>query len=85
MCKLYGDVVLEIKPGTQNYTKLKIKGKGIKAPNDQTKGNMYVVVNVIVPEKLGRKQKELFKELLESDLDGDTAFKEYEKNKKKCK
>lgn len=82
---LYGDVVLEIKPGTQNYTKLKIKGKGIKSPNSLTRGNMYVVVNVIVPEKLSRKQKELFKELLDSDLDDDDAFKEYNKNKKKCK
>lgn len=82
---LYGDVVLEIKPGTQNYTKLKIKGKGIKSPNSITKGNMYVVVNVIVPEKLNRKQKGILEDLLKSDLDNDDAFKEFEKNKKKCK
>lgn len=82
---LYGNVVLEIKPGTQNYTKLKIKGKGIKSPTNSTKGNMYVLINVITPEKLSRKQKELFKELLDSGLDDDSAFKEYEKNKKKCK
>lgn len=82
---LYGDVVLEIKPGTQNYTKLKIKDKGIKSPSNPRKGNMYVLINVITPEKLSRKQKDLFKELLGSGLDEDSAFKEFEKNKKKCK
>jgi len=82
---LYGDVILEIKPGTQNYTKLKLRGKGIKTPNSLVKGNMYVVVNVIVPSKLSRKQKNLFEELLDSDLDNDDAFKEFKKAKKTCK
>ena len=82
---LYGDVFLEIKPGTQNYTKLKLRGKGIKTPNSLMKGNMYVVVNVIVPEKLSRKQKKLFEDLLASDLNDDEAFKEYNKALKKCK
>ena len=76
---LYGDVVLEIKPGTQNYTKLKLKGKGIKTPNSLTKGNMYVVVNIITPTKLNRKQKALFEELLDSNLNNDDAFKTYER------
>lgn len=82
---LYGDVTLEIKPGTQNYTKLKLKGKGIKTPNTLLKGNMYVLVNVIIPTKLSKKQKDLFKELLDSDLTDDDAFKEFRKNYKACK
>ena len=48
---LYGNIILEIKAGTQNYTKLKIKGKGIKLPNSISKGNMYAVVNIIIPTK----------------------------------
>jgi len=82
---LYGDVILEIKPGTQNYTKLKLRGKGIKTPNSLMKGNMYVVINVIVPEKLSRKQKNLFEDLLDSDLNNDEAFKEFNKALKQCK
>lgn len=54
---LYGNIILEIKAGTQNYTKLKIKGKGIKLPNKISKGDMYAVVNIITPTKLDRKQK----------------------------
>ncbi len=82
---LYGDVILEIKPGTQNYTKLKLKGKGVKTPNSAVRGNMYVVVNIIVPTKLTRDQKELFKELLDSNLNNDDAFKEFERHVKMSK
>lgn len=79
---LYGPVILEIKPGTQNYTKLKLKGKGIKTPNTLLKGNMYVVVNVIIPSKLSLKQKKLFKELLDTNLQDEPAFKEFSRNLK---
>ena len=82
---LTGDVILEIKPGTQNYTKLKLRGKGIKSPNSLMRGNMYVVVNVIIPTKLGRKERKLFEELIDMDLNNDDAFKEYEKALRKCK
>lgn len=82
---LYGDVVLEIKPGTQNYTKLKLRGKGIKTPNNLLKGNMYVVVNIIIPTKLDRVQKKLFKELMDTDLENEDSFKEYKKGLKECK
>lgn len=44
---------------------------------------MYVITNVIIPSKLNRKQKELFKELSDTDLDGDMEFKDYEKILKK--
>ncbi len=76
---LTGDVILEIKPGTQNYTKLKLKGKGIKSPNSLVRGNMYVVVNIIIPTKLNRKQKSLLEDLLDTGLDNEDAFKEYQK------
>ena len=80
---LTGDVILEIKPGTQNYTKLKLRGKGIKSPNSLVRGNMYVVVNIIIPTKLNRKQRSLLEDLLDSGLDNEDAFKEYQKNLKK--
>ena len=82
---LYGEVSLEIKPGTQNYTKLKLKGKGIKTPNTLLKGNMYVVINIIIPTKLNHRQKDLFKSLMDTDLNDDEAFKDYQKAKKKVK
>lgn len=76
---LDGNVMLEIKPGTQNYTKLKLKGKGIKVPNSLTKGNMYAVINIITPTKLDRKQKKLLQELAETDLEDTQEFKSFKK------
>ena len=71
--------MLEIKAGTQNYTKLKIKGKGIKTPNSLGKGNMYAVINIITPTKLDRKQKSLLQDLSETDLEDAPEFKNFKK------
>jgi len=76
---LTGNGFIEIKPGTQNYTKLKLKGKGIKGVNSKTPGDMYVVINVIIPTKLTKKQKDLLKELSETDLESENEFKEFKK------
>lgn len=78
-----GNVVLEIKPGTQNYTKLKLKGKGVKGPNSITRGNMYVVVNIIIPTKLNKEQKKLIEMLDKTDLDNSSEFKDFKKFVKK--
>jgi len=79
---LTGNGYVEIKAGTQNYTKLKLKGKGIKGVNSKVAGDMYVVVNVIIPTKLTKKQKDLLKELSETDLENESEFKEYKKSLK---
>lgn len=76
---LYGNVELEIKAGTQNYTKLKLKGKGIKTPNHGSKGDMYVVINIIIPTKIDRKQKQLLQELANTDLEDFSEFKTFNK------
>ena len=40
---------------------------------------MYVVVNIITPTKLNRKQKALMEELLDTDLSNEDAFKDFTK------
>lgn len=72
-------VKIEVKPGTQNLDKVKLKGKGVKRVNSSYKGDLYVVYNVVIPTKLNRKQKELFKELEKTDLDDETEFKKFNK------
>lgn len=74
---LTGNGFIEIKPGTQNYTKLKLKGKGIKGVNSKAPGDMYVVVNVIIPTKLSKNQKDLLKELADTDLENEPEFKDF--------
>ncbi len=76
---LNGNGYIEIKPGTQNYTKLKLRGKGIKGVNSKSYGDMYVVINIIMPTKLTKKQKDLFKELAETDLETEPEFRDFQK------
>ena len=62
---LDGTVKLTIKEGTQNGTKVKLKGKGFpKYKEENAFGDLYVTYEIKVPSTLSRKQKELYKELL---------------------
>jgi curved DNA-binding protein len=64
---LSGKVKLKVAPGTQNGTKVRLKGKGYPVYKKEGEfGNLFVTYNVIVPTTLTDKQKELFKELSES-------------------
>lgn len=65
---LYGNVKLSIPEGSNTGDKHRLKGKGVEDLHSGSKGNMYVVINVIIPEKLDKKQKKLFEELGETDL-----------------
>ena len=79
---IYGNVELSIPDGTKNNSKLRLKGKGIDSDINNKKGDMYVIVNVIVPSKLNKKQKDLFKELAKTELDNDSEFTKYNKKLK---
>ena len=70
---------MAIDAGTQNDTKLRIKGKGVENPNTGRKGDMYIIVNVVVPTKLDRNQKDLIKQLSETDLENSSEFKNLKK------
>lgn len=76
---LTGSVVIDIEAGSQPGDNLRLKGKGVKDPNKKKYGDFYVVLDVIIPTKLDRKQKELFKELSKTDLENDNSFKEFKK------
>lgn len=59
-----GKVKLNVKPETQNGTKVKLKGKGfpIYKTNGQF-GDLYLTYKVEIPTNLTAKEKELFNEL----------------------
>lgn len=64
---IYGDVVCNIKPGTQSGTKIRLRGKGIVAMNNPSvHGDEYATVQIEVPTNLTsearRKLKEFEKE-----------------------
>lgn len=61
-----GSVVLTIPPGTQPGQVFRLKGRGMpKLKNPKEFGDLYVRVDVQIPKKLTKKQKDLFKQLAE--------------------
>lgn len=76
---LTGNVVVEVKPGTSTGDKVKLKGKGVKKVNSFGKGNMYIVYNVVIPNKLSMTQKRLIKELSETNLEDAPEFREFKR------
>jgi curved DNA-binding protein len=64
---LSGKLKLKVAAGTQNGTKVRLKGKGFPVYKKEGEfGNLYVSYNVIIPTNLTEKQKELFEELSKS-------------------
>ena len=61
-------VKLQIKPGTQNGTKIRLKGKGFPVYKQEGQyGDMIVTFSIQIPTNLTEKQKALFKELQQQD------------------
>lgn len=59
-----GKVKLKVKPGTQNNTKARLKGKGFPVyKKDGSFGDLIITYNVAIPTHLTDKQKELLKEI----------------------
>jgi curved DNA-binding protein len=59
-----GKVKLTVKPGTQNGTKVKLKGKGFPVYKKEGEfGDLYISYQVMIPTNLTEKEKELFAEL----------------------
>jgi len=54
-----GDEEVEIKPGTQPDTEIRLRGKGVPhVRRSGTRGDLHVLVDVVVPTKLSKKQRE---------------------------
>jgi curved DNA-binding protein len=59
-----GKVKLTVKPGTQNGTKVKLKGKGFPVYKKEGEfGDLYITYQIQIPTNLSEKEKELFAEL----------------------
>lgn len=62
-----GKVKLKVAEGTQNGTKVRLKGKGFPVYKKENEfGNLFITYQVEIPTHLTEKQKELFKELAQT-------------------
>ena len=71
-----GKVAQKIPEGTQSGTKFRLRGQGIQYLNGRGRGDQYVIVEVEIPKKLNRTQREALK-AFEDSLKDDN----YEKRK----
>jgi molecular chaperone DnaJ len=63
---LDGDEKLKIPAGTQPGKVFTLKHKGVPHLRRNGRGDQLVIVNVAIPEKLTKEQRELFEQLAES-------------------
>lgn len=62
-----GDVLYDVKPGTQTDTKVRLKGKGVPSlRNKNLRGDHYVTLVVEVPTKLNEEAKEALRKFDEA-------------------
>jgi len=61
-----GSVELEIPAGTQPHETLIVRGEGMPALRGRRTGDLRVVVNVVIPKRLKREQRELLERLAAS-------------------
>lgn len=79
---LEGNVILNIPAGSQSGEKHRLKGKGLKSPARRGTGDLYVILKVITPTKLDRKQKKILEDLSKTNLKN-SDFDLFEKYVKK--
>ena len=77
-----GDVMFNLKPGTQTNTKIRLRGKGIPTlRNKQVRGDHIVTLVVQVPERMNAEQKEALRAFDES-MGGSLDINKDKKNSK---
>ena len=67
---LDGEEEVEIAPGTQPGEVKVLRGRGLPSLRGRRMGDLRVVVNVVIPRRLSREQKDLLRKFSET-LDGD--------------
>ena len=63
---LDGEEKVTVPEGTQTGTMIRVKGKGLPDPNGGGKGDLFVNLRVVTPEKLSREQKKMLESLGET-------------------
>jgi curved DNA-binding protein len=62
---LEGRVSMKVPPGSKGGQKLRLAGKGLPRPGSGA-GDLYAVLNIVVPATLTEREKKLFEELREA-------------------
>jgi len=63
-----GEVKIRIRAGTQSGIMIRLRGKGVTHLHGRGKGDEYVRLNILVPDKLSREQRGVIEEMKEEGL-----------------
>ena len=61
-----GTEPMEVPAGTQSGTELRLRGRGVPRLRNTGRGDLHVIVTVVVPPKPSKRERELLKELGEA-------------------
>ena len=70
---LEGEEKLKIPEGTQSGTVFRLRNKGIVSLNERGRGDQFVTVNVAIPTKLTKEQRQLFEDLANLTRDDEVS------------
>ncbi len=62
---LEGKTTIKIPPGTQSGSSFRLKGMGVPVVHSTARGDQHVIVKVVTPRNLTKRQQELLKEFAE--------------------
>jgi DnaJ-class molecular chaperone len=62
------EIKIRIRPGTQSGTMMRLREHGVPHLHGRGKGDEYVRINVVIPEKLNHNQKSIVEEMKEEGL-----------------
>ncbi len=76
---LSGKVRAKVSPGTQDGTILRLRNLGL--PRGSTRGNLFVILRVILPRSISREERRLWEQL--KSIEDDRNYPELEKIRRK--
>jgi molecular chaperone DnaJ len=66
---LEGEEKLKVPEGTQSGSVFRLRNKGIVSLGERGRGDQFVTVNVVIPTKLGKEQRQIFESLAKISRD----------------
>ena len=76
---VHGDVELTIPAGTQPNQQLRIKGYGVKDLRSDNRGDEYVEVEVTIPKKLTKEERDLYNQLANRSNKKESVFEKFKR------
>ena len=79
----YGEVSLTIPEGTQHGSTFRIRGKGVKSIRSDSYGDEFVTVEIKIPTKLTREERDLYEKLAGHTTKKTSPFENFKRQFKK--